>query len=128
MITLILQFFNSTIILTIIINDNNKQDYAIHLLRNMYDQLNFTESPNEDITTKLQRESILSTSCLVRYADCLNVSENLFQSWITEPDKMYAKFYIINSVCVKYFLGSILHLISRNYYSSIYTHISHIVQ
>ncbi|XP_016914829.2 aminopeptidase N-like [Apis cerana] len=64
------------------------QDYAIHLLRNMYDQINFTESANEDVTTKLRRELILSTSCLVRYADCLNVSKNLFQNWIAEPGKI----------------------------------------
>lgn len=84
-------FFYLLVILTIIID---KQDYAIHLLRNMYDQINFTESANEDVTTKLRRELILSTSCLVRYADCLNVSKNLFQNWIAEPGKMYHHFYM----------------------------------
>lgn len=86
-------FFYLMIILIIIIDNDLKQDYAINLLRNMYDQLNFTESANEDITTKLQRELILSTSCLVRYADCLNVSRNLFQNWIGEPDKMYVLYH-----------------------------------
>lgn len=89
---LILQFFFYLLVtLTIIID---KQDYAIRLLRNMYDQINFTESANEDVTTKLRRELILSTSCLVRYADCLNVSKNLFQNWIAEPGKMYRHFYM----------------------------------
>lgn len=84
-------FFYLLVILTIIID---KQDYAIRLLRNMYDQIDFTESANEDVTTKLRRELILSTSCLVRYADCLNVSKNLFQNWIAEPGKMYRHFYM----------------------------------
>ncbi|OAD60664.1 Aminopeptidase N [Eufriesea mexicana] len=62
------------------------QEYVDRLLRNMYEQLNFTESRNEDITTKLHRELILSTSCLIRSADCLNISKTLFKNWMTQPD------------------------------------------
>ncbi|XP_076764206.1 aminopeptidase N-like [Xylocopa sonorina] len=61
------------------------QDYAVRLLRNMYEHLNFTESEHEDFTTKLHRELILSTSCLLRNADCLSISEALFLNWIKNP-------------------------------------------
>ncbi|CAL7935740.1 unnamed protein product [Xylocopa violacea] len=63
------------------------QDYAVRLLRNMYEHLNFTESEHEDITTKLHRELILSTSCLLGNTDCTGISEALFLNWIKNPQK-----------------------------------------
>lgn len=55
----------------------------------MYEQLYFTESAHEDlmITAELYKELILSTSCLVRNANCLSVSKTLFQNWITDFNK-----------------------------------------
>lgn len=65
------------------------------LLRPMYERLSFDESLNEDVTTKLSRELILSTSCLVGNTHCLRTSEMLFQNWIASPNKLYEYFYNI---------------------------------
>lgn len=63
------------------------QEYANRLLQPRYKQLNFTDSKDEDITAKLNKELILTTSCLVGNVDCLNMSESLFRNWITKPDE-----------------------------------------
>ncbi|KAF3426308.1 hypothetical protein E2986_02437 [Frieseomelitta varia] len=63
------------------------QEHANRLLQPMYKQLNFTDSKDEDINAKLNKELILTTSCLVRSVDCLNVSESLFRNWITKPNE-----------------------------------------
>nr|XP_034185423.1 aminopeptidase Ey-like [Osmia lignaria]XP_034185424.1 aminopeptidase Ey-like [Osmia lignaria] len=64
------------------------QEHVTQLLQPMYEQLSFNESLNEDITTKLSRELILSTSCLVGNIHCLTTSEMLFRSWIASPNKL----------------------------------------
>ena len=63
------------------------QEHALRLLEPMYKQLSFNESPHEGFTTKLLRQIVLSTSCLVRNAHCLRTSETLFHKWISTPDE-----------------------------------------
>ncbi|KAK2581481.1 hypothetical protein KPH14_005147 [Odynerus spinipes] len=57
------------------------------LLLPMSELLGFTDDPTDTIRTKLQREIILSASCTVNNADCLETAKALFRSWISAPNE-----------------------------------------
>ncbi|XP_076645839.1 aminopeptidase N [Halictus rubicundus] len=62
------------------------QDHVKRLLDPIYRRLSFDESADDNVVTKLQRELILSTSCLMRNPHCVRMSQTLFEKWkINEP-------------------------------------------
>ncbi|XP_076290084.1 aminopeptidase N isoform X2 [Lasioglossum baleicum] len=57
------------------------RNHVKRLLDPIYNRLSFNESANDNVVTKLQRELILSTSCLMRNPHCVRMSQTLFEKW-----------------------------------------------
>ncbi|KAF7414799.1 hypothetical protein HZH68_003288 [Vespula germanica] len=63
------------------------QKYAENLILPIYELLGFMEDSSDNVRTKLQREIILSASCALNNAHCLETSKMLFNSWISSSNE-----------------------------------------
>lgn len=62
------------------------QKYILSLIKGVYDEVGFSDRPNDEMLTIYKRIDVINIACLMEYVDCVKQAVTNFHNWMMAPN------------------------------------------